>query len=61
MEEAALCVGMKKGDIVAMSKILKLYKTTRSPSQKKIILRALACTENVRTLLRYNLFIIIIL
>jgi aminopeptidase N len=51
MEEAALCMGMKKANIAALSKIHKLYKTTRSPSQKKIILRALACAENVQTLL----------
>jgi len=52
MEEAALCAGMKKANIAALSKIHKLYKTTRSPSQQKIILRALACAENLQTLLR---------
>jgi hypothetical protein len=52
MEEAALCAGMKKGNIAALSKIHKLYSTTRSPSQKKIILRALACTDNIQMLLR---------
>jgi len=52
MEEAALCVGMKKGKFAALKKIHQLYKTTRSPTQKKIILRALACAENVQTLLR---------
>ncbi|KAE9538122.1 hypothetical protein AGLY_006094 [Aphis glycines] len=49
MEEATLCAGMKKGNVAALSKIYKLYKTTRSPSQKEIILRALACTNNVQS------------
>ncbi|XP_060850045.1 thyrotropin-releasing hormone-degrading ectoenzyme-like [Rhopalosiphum padi] len=53
MEEAALCAGMKKGNIAALSKIHKLYSTTRSPSQKKIILRALACTDNIQMLMSH--------
>jgi hypothetical protein len=52
-EEAAFCEGMKKGDFTVWSKMYKFYTAVRSPSRKKIALRALACAEDVETLFKY--------
>lgn len=53
MEEAAFCIGMKKGNFTTWSKMYTFYRTTRSESRKQIALRALACIENVTTLFKY--------
>lgn len=53
MEEAALCEGMKRGGFKAWSKVYKFYKAAQSQSHRQIVLRALACAENVQTLFKY--------